>query len=206
MIIEFADILKAYGKPIRGVIHIGAHYGQEYDSYVKHGVKKMIFFEPLEDNYRKLLWKVGEDPNVETFKMALGNEVGAKKMYVESANKGMSSSVLAPGTHLKMYPHIVFNKREVVHMEKLDNVEFDRGLYDMINIDVQGYELEVFKGARKTLESINLVYTEVNTEEVYINCALRSEIDDYLSEWGFVSTLEGFPYDNAWGDVLYIKK
>ena len=36
-----------------------------------------------------------------------------------------------------------------------------------INMDVQGYELEVLKGATKTLEQVDYVYCEVNRDEVY---------------------------------------
>ena len=42
----------------------------------------------------------------------------------------------------------------------------------VVTIDVQGYELEVFKGAQKTLRTINAIITEVSREPLYENSAL----------------------------------
>ena len=39
--------------------------------------------------------------------------------------------------------------------------------YNFLNMDVQGYELEVLKGGTTTLEKIEYVMTEVNRAEVY---------------------------------------
>jgi hypothetical protein len=126
-------------------------------------------------------------------------------MFIETANQGQSCSLLEPGTHLKLYPHIQFSKKETVNVEKLDNIPFDRSKYNMINIDVQGAELEVFKGAVNTLRHIDIIYAEVNTEEVYKGCALMDEIDSFLAGFGFNRVAQAFPCGNAWGDALYLK-
>ena len=206
MIIELKDILKYYGKPVKGVIHIGAHYGQEYDAYVPNGVKNMMFFEPLTANYEKLINKVGGKPGVTTYQLALGNIHGRQEMFVEGANHGMSSSLLNPKLHLEYYPHIEFTDKEMVEITRLDDIPFDRSLYDMINIDVQGYELEVFKGGLKTLRHIDIVYTEINTKEVYEGCAMRDELDNFLGRLGFVRELDSQLFNDAWGDAVYFKR
>ena len=43
----FMKMANRYKLDIQGVIHIGAHYGQEYSAYVRLGVKNMMFFEPV---------------------------------------------------------------------------------------------------------------------------------------------------------------
>ena len=50
---------------------------------------------------------------------------------------------------------------------------------------MQGYELEVFKGATKTLESIDLILAEINKEEMYKDCARVEDLDNYLQGFGF---------------------
>jgi hypothetical protein len=90
-------------------------------------------------------------------------------------------------------------------MNKLDNISFDREYFNMINIDVQGYELEVFKGGVNTLETVDYIMTEVNRAEVYENCPLIEELDDFLNKFNFTrveTTWDGV----TWGDALYIKK
>jgi hypothetical protein len=117
----------------------------------------------------------------------------------------MSSSILEPKLHLTQYPHIIFNKKEKVKMMKLDSIEFNKNNFNMINIDVQGYELEVFKGSSDSLNYIDYIMTEVNRDEVYENCVKIEELDKHLSSYGFErveTTWDG----GTWGDAFYIKK
>jgi FkbM family methyltransferase len=206
MIISLDKMVKKYNMKIRGVIHIGAHYGGEYKDYVRHGIKNMMFFEPVLSNYLELVNTLPKnDKTTKTYNLALGNEVGVKEMYVETANKGMSCSLLEPCTHLKQYPHIIFDSRESVRMVKLDDVIFNKRQFNMINIDVQGYELEVFKGAVNTLPFIDIIYSEVNFEEVYKGCVHVEELDSFLKNFGFKRTLtDSSPH--TWGDALYLKQ
>jgi FkbM family methyltransferase len=204
MLIKLEDIIRKYCLKINGVIHIGAHYGQEYPIYKRNGIKNMLFFEPLQSNYDQLLKTLANDSTAVPFKLALGNQVGEVQMFVETVNNGMSSSVLEPGTHLKQYPQIVFDQRETVMMEKLDMIMFDHSKYNMINIDVQGYELEVFKGAVNTLKYIDIIYSEVNFEEVYKGCCLVRDLDRFLVEFGFHRLCTN-DKPRSWGDALYFK-
>ena len=54
-----------------------------------------------------------------------GNDNKLIEMYVEDANMGQSSSILKPEIHLKQYPHIIFNKKELVEMKRLDDIDID---------------------------------------------------------------------------------
>lgn len=126
-------------------------------------------------------------------------------MYVESANKGQSSSILKPSLHTKQYPHIIFDNKETVKMVKLDDVDFNFTNYNMINIDVQGYEMEVFKGSKLILNHIDYIITEVNRDEVYENCTKINELDNFLLGFNFKrveTTWDGI----TWGDALYVKR
>ena len=108
---------------------------------------------------------------------------------------------------LFQYPHIKFNDIEKVKMMKLDdylNIE-ERNKYNLINIDVQGYELEVFKGAYHVLGGIDYIISEVNRDKLYQGCPLVEEIDEFLKIFGFVrkeTNWEG----QTWGDAFYLKE
>ena len=78
-------------------------------------------------------------------------------------------------------------------------------LYNFLNIDVQGYELEVFKGAFESLKNIDYIISEVNRDEVYENCPHIDELDKYLSQLNF-KRVETDWAGNSWGDALYVKK
>ena len=204
MMMNLENIVKKYNLQIEGVIHIGAHHGQEYKDYEKQGIQNMIFFEPTHDNFIQLMRNLPIKESILLFNIALGNEVGEKEMWVETANKGQSCSLLEPKIHLKQYPKIKFSKKEKVVIDKLDNISFDRTKFNMINADVQGYELEVFKGATETLKNIDIIYSEINFEEVYKGCCLVGDLDTFLGHYGFVRVLTDAK-PKTWGDALYLK-
>jgi FkbM family methyltransferase len=203
MLIKLDQIVKDFNLHIRGVLHVGAHYGEECADYINQGIMDMILFEPIKSNFKELIHRM--PVGAKAVNIALGNETGTSRMYVETANNGQSCSLLEPKLHLEQYPDIKFCIEETVAIEKLDNIEFDRMLFNMINIDVQGFELEVFKGAVKTLPFVDIIYTEVNFNEVYKGCCLVDELDRFLGEFGFKRTLTD-DSPKSWGDALYLKQ
>jgi hypothetical protein len=70
-------------------------------------------------------------------------------------------------------------------------------------MDVQGFELEVLKGATETLKGIDYVYCEINRDEVYEGCAKIWELDAFLKDFTRVETSWA---GGSWGDAIYIKK
>lgn len=200
MLLNLQKIKNKYNMNISGIIHIGAHHGEEYNLYNSLNIPKILFFEPLHSNFQILISKVPKDI---CFKIALGSCECDVEMFVEEANQGQSSSILEPELHLLQYPHIIFNKKEKVKMKTLDSFNFSKD-YNMINIDVQGYELEVFKGALTTLNNIDYIITEVNRANVYKNCCRVQELDEFLGKYGF-SRMETSWDGMTWGDAFYAK-
>jgi FkbM family methyltransferase len=202
MLKPLPEIISEFNLSIRGVIHIGGHRGQEYSYYKNSEITNIIFIEPQPDNFQILFENVGKECLL--FNVALGNFEGKTKMFTETANQGQSSSLLQPLKHLKQYPGIVFNNQIDVDITKLDLLLFDRTLYNFINIDVQGYELEVFKGSINTLQHIDYIYAEVNREELYKGCVMVEELDNFLNGFGF-KRADTWWDGITWGDALYIK-
>jgi FkbM family methyltransferase len=201
--LNLEELVQKYQVQIKGLIHVGAHYGQEYELYQKLGITHLIFFEPLKQNFEILKTHVGEKAKL--FQKALGNENKKVKMYIESANNGMSSSILKPQKHLEQYPTIVFDREEIVEMVRLDDFLSEKENYNFLTIDVQGYELEVLKGSQKTLTNISGILTEVNRDELYENCARVEQLDDFLSHFNF-QRVETNWEGGTWGDAFYLKK
>ena len=91
----------------------------------------------------------------------------------------------------------------LIALKERTDLEFDN--FNFLNIDVQGYELEVLKGGAKTLEGIDYIYTEINRAEVYENTPHVDELDSYLKPYGFIRVESDWTGD-TWGDGLYIKE
>jgi FkbM family methyltransferase len=205
MLINFTNIKKKYNMNIKGIVHIGAHYGEEISEYVNNGIQNIVLFEPLADNFNILKQKVQTlNANIRGYQVALGSEKKIATMNL-SSNNLESSSLLVPKLHLEHHGHVKFEGTEEVEVDLLDNYELSD--VNFMNMDVQGYELEVLKGAKETLNQIDYVYCEVNRGEVYENNALIEEIDEYLGNYGFERVETHWPEEwFQWGDAVYIKK
>ncbi len=202
MLLDLVKLKEKYDLNIKGTLHIGAHFGQEYSTYETLGIENVMFFEPLPHTFETLKKNVGDKAIL--VNTALGNTIGEIGMNVESVNQGQSSSILEPIVHLQQYPHIKFTDKTMVKITKLDTFIEDHDKYNFINIDVQGYELEVFKGGSYYLDHIDYIMTEVNRDEVYKDCPRVEELDEYLGTYGFErveTTWDG----GTWGDAFYIK-
>ena len=75
-------------------------------------------------------------------------------------------------------------------MTTIDSMEFTD--VDMIKIDVEGYEMEVLKGATKTLETVKYLMIELNnnTKKYGSN---NLEIEKYLKSLGFKVLMDHWP-------------
>jgi len=205
MLISFTNLYNKYKMNIKGIVHIGAHYGEEIQEYVDNGIQKIIVFEPLSKNFDVLFERLQSvNADIEGYQVALGSKKGTATMFL-SSNDAQSSSILKPKQHLELHPDVSFDGTEEVEVSLLD--EYDIGDSNFINIDVQGYELEVFKGGKKTLENIDYVYCEVNRDEVYEGAPMVEELDEFLGTYGFERVETHWPETYyTWGDALYIKK
>jgi FkbM family methyltransferase len=204
-VLNLLNLVPKYSMNIKGVIHVGAHFGEENRFYKTLGIENKIFFEPQSSNFEVMKRRMKRGR--ETFPMirkALGNDNKKIKMFVETGNGGQSNSLLRPHIHLIEYPWVKFADEEEVDMIRLDDCGLDLSNYNFINIDVQGYELEVFKGAVKTLEGIDYIMTEINKVEMYEGCAKVEELIEFLGSYGF-DMVEHVWIRPSWGDALFIK-
>ena len=72
MLLDFHSIYDKYNLNVKGVLHIGAHYGQEDPLYRSRNIQNIMYFEPLSNNFDVLKSSVPKDSILH--KVALGNE------------------------------------------------------------------------------------------------------------------------------------
>jgi FkbM family methyltransferase len=202
MLISLSEMITKYNMNIRGVIHIGAHYGEEVPEYIKNGISEVHLFEPLSESYKILVNNLQDlKINWVTYNTALGSKNERVTMFV-SDNERQSSSILSPKDHLTHHPNVRFPTTEEILVTTLDSQKIKN--CNFINMDVQGYELEVLRGATKTLEHVDYVYCEVNRAEVYENNAFVEEIDEFLSQYNMIRVETDWAGE-IWGDALYVR-
>jgi FkbM family methyltransferase len=192
---------------INGIIHIGIHWGEEHESYIEMDVKNLLYYEADPNNYqvcKEYIKNIKSDASVKLINMALGDTNDIMEFNI-SSNDSESSSFLKPKKHLNQYPWIHFSKKIEIQLNRLDDIIEDSELYNTIVIDVQGFELNVLRGGFETLKKIDYIMTEINVDETYEGCCLVSELDSFLSTFGF-ERIETELCGSTWGDALYIKK
>lgn len=200
MLLSYSQLTE--GKEILGVIHVGGHIGEEFGEYTK--LKNLIVFEPMDFSFKELRKNAsrhGLDHAI-LINKALGATCGEIEMISDPT--GLCASALEPKEHLNFSPDVKFTIRKKVELSTLDIEIPEKHPYNFLNMDCQGYELEILKGGEKTLERIQYIYTEVNRGECYAGNALIGEMDIYLRERGFVKKEER--WNGLWGDAFYVKE
>lgn len=200
MLISLIDLKAKYNMKITGVIHIGAHFGEEYAVYNQLGIENIHFIEPAKEAFEVLTERFAGNDKVKLYNVACGSVEGEFDLYTERRNKGQSNSLLKPKKHLDYYPDIKFAGTQRVKVVTLDSLKIEG--CNMINIDVQGAEGMVFEGAIETLKGIDYIYSEVNTGELYEGCTQLFELRNLLE--GFEDVEVKMTRQN-WGDALFIR-
>lgn len=202
MLINFNEIFK-YNIIPRGVIHLGMHLAEEYEIYRNADVKKIVFIEGNPKLVETCHIKNDDDC------LIINATISDKEELVELniANNGHSSSILKLHEHSRIYPHIEYIDKIAVKTQTLDTIcnifELNLNLFNILNLDIQGHELAAMKGFSRW-NNIDAVFTEVNYIEMYKNCSLKIDIDNFMNKIGFTCVQEA-DTGCGWGDALYIK-
>jgi FkbM family methyltransferase len=212
MIFDLKSIQNHTGISITGAIHVGAFLGEELSQYRALGLTNTILFEPQKKLFDIVNFKciVKE----KAFNVALGSKEQVVKMFISdreggvSNGAGASSSILEPKKHLTEHPEVTFPSKESITVKRFDKFIQENGVdisnHNFLNIDVQGYELEVLKGMGEELEKIQLIIAEVNRDEMYEGCPMIEDIDDYVKDFGFKRVAVEWQ-SASWGDAIYAK-
>jgi FkbM family methyltransferase len=213
MFITMRECIAVNGnKPFNGVIHIGGHQGEEAQDYANNGVQRVVWVEANKSLMRHLFDKTRQHTMKQEYLNYCLSDVDDEKVTFNIANNGQSSSMLELGKHKELYPHIQYTKKIELVTKRFDTIavnhKIDMKQYDFVNLDVQGAELKVLKGFGNLFteySNIKAIYSEINTEEIYIGCARLPELDSYLFKFGFKRVAHKMEQNDGWGDAIYVR-
>ncbi|MDG6999402.1 MAG: FkbM family methyltransferase [Nitrososphaerota archaeon] len=162
-------------KPGEVVVDIGAQFGDYAFLCAKMFGAEVFSFEPLRKNYELMLkfLRVNGVNNVHTYNVLLGAGDYSTGVLTDD---GMTSS-----------PDLTYEtgKRYETHeMRTLDSFKLKAPA--ILKIDVEGFEMDVLKGAAKTLRLGPKVIVEVHSRE------LRTNVIQHLGSLGY-----GIRHENA---------
>ena len=207
------EMIRRLGRSCRGTIHIGANTGQEVGSYRSAGLLWGIMIEPLPEPFAKLQQVVENIPNYFALQALCAAREGIDYEFHIASNGGQSSSILQPARHTTEHPDVAFTETIALRSTTVDRLMaqlegsvpgFTSDLIDILYMDVQGAELEVLKGATRTLQTVDYVFSEVSYGGLYQADATVEDVLAFLGCFGF--RLNWIDINrHGWGDSLFIR-
>jgi FkbM family methyltransferase len=195
--IEHADV--DFGFDFATVLDVGGHHGQfTLFALERFPQAQVITFEPQAEGAKKIADVTAGEPRVRIENFALGAEPGSAELNI--SKRSDSSSLLPIGEgQVEAYPGTEAASTETIQLETLDNLLPDAPKRPaLLKIDVQGFELDVLRGAARTLASVDAIFAECSFVELYEGQPLVGEIIAFLAERGFtISGVFGVNYDST---------
>jgi FkbM family methyltransferase len=201
---EVKQILSSNNIDIRGCFHIGAHECEEIHVYNRLGIKpeKIVWIDAIPSKVAEA--KQRGIPNVYN---AVITDKNDEEVTFNISNNVQSSSVLEFGTHSQEHPSVVYvdkiKQKSITIDTFFERNNLDSANYDFWNFDIQGAELMALQGGINSIKHVKALYLEVNERELYKNCGLITDIDDFLSKYNFKRVVTRMTC-HGWGDALYI--
>jgi len=199
------DIMREFGQPIRGIIHVGANVGQEAKAYHDCGAAVCVHIEPIPKIFAQLQAVTAHYPGQHAVRAVCSDRVG-ERVEFKVTNNTESSSFLGLGRHADLYPQIEYVDSVVMHTRTIDDIvesEFSGVPFDLLVVDAQGADLKVLMGARRLLTRVSGVFVEVSEVPLYEGGCTLDEINGYLRtadfwlKWLKIGLLR-------WGDAFYL--
>ena len=204
MLMSVAEISRNWGLKPRGVLHVGAHEGEEAGAYEDFGWAPVIWVEAQPQLVLKLRERLSFEKH-KVLEAAVWDQDNITKIFKVSSNS-QSSSLLDFGTHALTYPSIHVVKEFEISTKRLDGLLKDERVPNFINLDIQGVEEQALRGMGGLLKQVDIIYTEVNKKEVYLGCSQIESLDSFLDSEGFVRVAVRWMIGKGWGDALYLRK
>jgi FkbM family methyltransferase len=200
-------------KHARGVVHIGAHEGQEAGLYAERGLP-VLWVEALPDVFEKL------ERNIKPYY----GQIALNKCLADSddnfftlniaSNAGQSSSIFALGEHKKIWPEVRYESAIPFMGIRFDSVvrneHINLALYNAAVLDVQAAELLVLKGMGDTLAAFDWIRCECADFEIYKGGCQLKDLEEFLLPRDYIPARADLArHDPGIGscyEVLFVKK
>lgn len=184
------------------VIDVGAASGQWTRECRKvFPTARYLLVDPLEENRSALDELAQSDPQVAAWHGALGAEPGHLELWAHGDQSSFLRSSDFPG------------KPRQVEVRTLDSLieTFQLPSPVLFKADVQGYEIEVLKGAARCLQMCEMLLLEVSFQRLYTDSPLAHEVISFVGARGFrvydICSFVQRPADNelAQCDLLFAR-
>ncbi len=205
--IDMQRFLKGYKNPV--IFDVGANIGQSVNKFKDKFPTSVIHsFEPSPSTYEQLKAHCKHISNVKTWNYGVGS-TDTTMEFKENEHSDMSS-FLSPSEF--SWGKIVRSTNVQVTTLDLFAQDHDIDYIHVLKSDTQGFDFEVFKGARHLMDEnrIALIYFEFIFSDMYKNLPSFHDVFRYLSEHNFSLVTFYTPHFQkelvSWTDALFINQ
>lgn len=206
-------LAKKYGITEGGIIlDVGGGQATTAVLFAKEFPKHDIYiFEPIKSNFQEIEKSPNRTAQWQLVNKACGSQIGTT--HINIAGRVTASSLLdLDATQVEgSYIDVLQTQRtETIALTMLD-VEIPKNkVVDVLKMDVQGFELEVLKGAMSILPNIKVIVLEINNHQGFKNAPTYYEIDAFLrlNNFEFYDHFAGHRENGKlWDwDVVYVNR
>lgn len=198
--VEHIPVLKQLD--VDGILDVGANRGQ-FTLACRLALRApIVAFEPIPQEAEVFQRVHGQTPGVRLIEAALGDHSGRARLHL--SGRADSSSLLPIGARQEeLFPETRAVGEIEVIVERLDRFQthWPGCSRLLLKLDVQGFELQVLRGAPETLRNCAYVYAECSEVPLYDGQALRVEVASYLESHGFRAESRWNPHYRA-GELI----
>ncbi len=184
--IELLPFIKKI-KNINTLIDVGSNKGQFVLLCIKFFPNLLIYsFEPIKEALIRQKNLLNFKNNIYFYNTGIGNKNKIINFFI--TNRADSSSFLTINKSKNYNKNYYIKEKRKIKIQKLDQILNNKKLIKpvLIKIDVQGFELEVLKGSKKTLPNIDYLLLEVSKNQMYNKQAIELEIINFLKKEKFI--------------------
>ena len=169
---EFLEWCRSRDKKFNTVLDIGAWCGTWSAEFAPY-CKKIYAIEPDRTHVECLLKNLSSFDNIELLDYAVGDI--ETRVSLTDDDFTQARRIYSIGNIL---------------MKTVDSFKFED--VDLIKIDVEGFEMNVLRGAKDTLKDCNFLMIELNNNSKKYNSS-NAEIEKHLQELGFTTLIDKWP-------------
>ncbi len=173
------------------IFDVGGNIGQTAMMMAKQaGQNGYVYsFEPFPATYNNFVYNLELNPsfkNISPVKVAFGSVPGSLQMYADCETNSGANRMLPGGLAVK--------KTETVPVTSIDKFMEENAVsrLDFIKIDVEGFEMEVLKGAYTTLQKYKpRLFVELDDANLIKQGSSAAGVCSYLLKFGYIIYEEG---------------
>jgi FkbM family methyltransferase len=201
------------------VLEAGAFDGKDSIRISTFWPKSIVHsFEPVDKIFKLLIQNTQQSQNIICYNYALSNKNGKSNFYLSELpgqpdSIFASGSILQPKEHLNVSPIVFAGTTEVetttldlwAQANKIKNIDF-------LWLDMQGHELTALMNGVNILQTVKVIYVEVEYIEAYAGQYQYKDVKKWLEDNGFELKARDTPkpyFDQQpfwYGNAIFVRK